>query len=60
MASAGMRHLAELADARTRCSRAVMAMAVHAFVMQLVTSAGERRRQTQSPVERAIDDLFAN
>ena len=57
---AGMRHLAELADPRTRCSRAVMAMAVHAFVMQLVTSGGERRRQTQSPVERAIDDLLAN
>lgn len=57
---AGMRHLAELAEPRTRCSRPAMAMAVHAFVVQLVTSVGERRRQTQSPVERAIDDLLAN
>lgn len=57
---AGIRHLAELAEPRTRCSRPAMAMAVHAFVMQLVTSGGERRRQTQSPVERAIDDLLAN
>lgn len=57
---AGMQHLAELAEPRTRCSRPAMAMAVHAFVVQLVTSVGERRRQTQSPVERAIDDLLAN
>ena len=56
---AGMRHLAELAAPRTRCSRPAMALAVHAFVMHLITSVGERHRQTQSPVERAIDDLVA-
>ncbi len=56
---AGMRHLAELAAPRTRCSRPAMALAVHAFVMHLITSVGEQHRQTQSPVERAIDDLIA-
>ncbi len=55
----GMRHLAALAEPQARCSPPAMAAAVHAFVMQLVTSVDERHRLTLTPVEQAIDDLCA-
>lgn len=57
---AAMTHLADLAQPQARCDPAVMALAVHAFVLQLVSSAREQERSQQAPVERAIDDLLAN
>lgn len=57
---AGMHQLAELAKPRTLCSRPAMAAAIHSFVIQLIARVDERRRETQSPVERAIDDLLTN
>jgi AraC-like DNA-binding protein len=52
--------LTQLADPRVRCDPCTMAGAVHGFLMLLISNARERERQTQTPVERAIDELLAN
>ena len=57
---ASFNRLGELADPRVRCDACTMALAVHGFVMLLISNARERERETLSPVERAIDELMAN
>jgi AraC-like DNA-binding protein len=58
--AAAFAKLCNLADPRVRCDPCTMAAAVHALILQLISNARERERQTQSPVERAIDELLAD
>ena len=57
---AAFTRIGSLADPRVRCDACTMAVAVHGFVMLLISNARERERQTLSPVELAIDELMAN
>lgn len=57
---ADLRRLSQQADPRRGGEPIAMAGAVHGFVLGLFTSLRREHQAAQSPVERALDDLFAN
>jgi len=57
---ADARRLCKQADPRRGAEPIAMAGAVHSFVLGLFVSLRRDHQAAQSPVERALDDLFAN